>query len=109
MAIAFHKPYSPKKTMDIYDTLPTLRNDLQNDDRIWREIDGDSFDEMMNCVPPLRLNSLGFLSSEPYTHLQNGDAIYLSCIAANEKFWAAYLTLKDWKSVSIKSIPKLSQ
>jgi hypothetical protein len=85
--------------MDIYDVLPTLQNDLRNDDRQWREIDQESFTEMLECLPPLATNERGFLSSEPYTHI-NEEGVYLSCIKSNERFLAAYLTLKEFKKAN---------
>jgi len=63
--------------MSIYDALPTLQNDLRNDDRQWREIDQEGFTEMLECLPPLATNERGFLSSEPYTHINEELHLYL--------------------------------
>ena len=93
--------------MNIYNTFSILRSDLKNDARKWREIDEESFDEMLDSMPPLAMNSKGFITSEPHTHLSNGQPVYLSCIKSEKSFFAAYLTLNEFKKSSLRSIPSL--
>lgn len=99
------KPAQEEKP-DIYQLFDLLATDLDFNDRQWREINQASFDEMLDCLPPLAMSSLGFLSSEPYTHLDSGEAVYISCIESGSKFFAAYLTRREFKTASIAGIPK---
>ena len=99
------KPAQEEKP-DIYQLFDLLATDLDFNDRQWREINQASFNEMLDCLPPLAMSSLGFLSSEPYTHLDSGEAVYISCIESGSKFFAAYLTRREFKTASIAGIPK---
>ena len=40
----------------------------QNTPLEWAEVDADSYDEAMGCVPPIDLSSSGFLVGEPWDH-----------------------------------------
>jgi hypothetical protein len=99
------KPVQEQKP-DIYEKFKQFAIDLRRNDRQWREINAASYGEMLDCLPPLAMSSLGFLSSEPYTHLDSGEGVYISCIEAGSKFFAAYLTHKEFRSASIAGIPK---
>jgi len=91
---------------DIYQLFDQLASDLRSNDRQWREINQASYDEMLDCLPPLAMSSLGFLSSEPYTHLSSGEGVYTSCIKSGGKFYTAYLTRSEFKTASLAGIPK---
>jgi len=91
---------------DIYQLFDQLAADLRTNDRQWREINAASYKEMLECLPPLAMSSIGFLGSEPYTHLPTGEAVYISCIESGSKFFAAYLTRKEFKTTSPAGIPK---
>ena len=95
-----------EESADIYQLFDQFAADLRANDRQWREINSASYDEMLECLPPLAMSSLGFLSSEPYTHLDSGEAVYISCIESGSKFFAAYLTRREFKTASIAGIPK---
>ena len=91
---------------DIYKLFPTLDDDLHKNDRQWREINQESYWEMLDCLPPLAMRGIGFLSSEPLTDLPNGEEVYISCIEDGGQFFAAYLTQNEFKTASIAGIPK---
>ena len=100
------QPEIEEEKPDIYKLFPVLVADLRSNDRQWREINQASYDEMLDCLPPLAMNSLGFLSSEPYTHLSSGEGVYTACIESGGKFYTSYLTRNEFKTVSLAGIPK---
>lgn len=95
-----------EESADIYQLFDQFAADLRANDRQWREINSASYDEMLECLPPLAMSSLGFLSSEPYTYLPNGQAVYICCIESCGLFFSAYLTRKEFEAVSYSEIPK---
>ena len=95
-----------EESADIYQLFDQFAADLRANDRQWREINSASYDEMLECLPPLAMSSLGFLSSEPYTYLPNGQAVYICCIESGGLFFSAYLTRKEFEAVSYFEIPK---
>jgi hypothetical protein len=103
-----HTPAEPvqEQEPDIYEKFEQFAADLRANDRQWREINPESYGEMLDCLPPLAMSSLGFLSSEPYTHLSTGEGVYISCIKSGSKFFAAYLTRKEFKTATPAGIPK---
>lgn len=100
------QPVQEEQKPDIYKLFDQLAQDLRSNDRQWREINQASYDEMLDCLPPLAMSSLGFLSSEPYTHLPTGEAVYTACIESRGKFYTAYLTRNEFKTASLAGIPK---
>jgi hypothetical protein len=92
---------------DIYTKFDQFAIDLRANDRQWREVNAASYSEMLDVLPPLAMSSLGFLGSEPYTHLSTGEGVYISCIESGGQFFAAYLTRKEFRSATLAGIPKL--
>lgn len=100
------EPVQEDQEPDIYKLFPALAADLRANSRQWRKINQASYDEMLDCLPPLAMSSQGFLSSGPYTHLSSGEGVYTSCIKSGGKFFTAYLTRSEFKTVSLAGIPK---
>lgn len=98
--------------LSIFEIFPSLAADLEGNDRRWHEIDESSFDYMLDILPPLAVAGGGYITSEPYTHLPNGEGVYLACVPSKEshllriQFFAAYLTLKEFKSASLSGFPR---
>ena len=97
------------ENLSIFEVFSSLKVDLDNNDRKWREIDKASFDYMLDVLPPLVLTHGGYLSPEPYTHLGGVTGVYLACIPLRGRFFAAYLTLQEFKSLSLSGIPKYEE
>lgn len=70
----------------------------------WLEISEELYDEWLEVLMPLAMNSIGYLNPEPYTHLGTGEGIYTACILWNEKFWAKFMTKKEFDN--LKNMPK---
>lgn len=94
----------------IYEQFPILSQDLSEDNRVWREIDQESYDIMLEILPPKRMRGNGFVMSEAYDNLENGQNIYLVCYSMREKYFATYGTVSEFDDRLLhpsKDIPKL--
>jgi hypothetical protein len=47
-------------------------------------------------LPPLRQDGERFLNSEPYTHLNTGEGVYLACKMENNRFYKRRMTIKQY-------------
>lgn len=75
----------------------------ENQDK-WKEIDEHHYDWYLECLPPIAMNSNGFLNGEPYTHTSQGKGVYLACKCHNGKYYARLMTLTEYKSKIYKPI-----
>lgn len=75
----------------IYEQFPNLDKDLAADNRVWREIDEESYDIMLEILPPKRMRGNGFVVSEAKCHLDNDQAVYLVCYSMRDKYFATAL------------------
>ncbi len=78
------------------DTWTENLNVLKSDMSKAMEIDEDTFDHFLGCVPPIRQVSRAFACGEPYTHNNEGQAIYLCCFYNGSKYYAQYGTTKQF-------------
>ena len=97
--------------MNIYDKFEAMDKELPQDLRTWHEIDEESFDLMLNILPPKRMSNDGFVLCEAYTSLLNGENIYCVFFKWQNKYFVAYGTVREWDEKLIhpsKPMPKLS-
>lgn len=72
----------------------------------WRQIDEYHYDWFLGCVPPVMMTSNGFLCSEPYTHQDDGQAVYLGCRCHDGKFYAKLMTTREYHVKMRETIEK---
>ncbi|BDI20968.1 hypothetical protein ANSO36C_67700 (plasmid) [Nostoc cf. commune SO-36] len=75
---------------------PTVTEDFYKNDCQWREITEETYDWFLECVPPLRQNGSYFLNGEPYTHLRNGEGVYLGCKEESGRYYCRLMTVKQY-------------
>lgn len=61
------------------------------------EISEEVYFYFLECVPPRLRRKNGFLTGEPYTHNDDGDAVYMAFTTAQDKFF--YVGLKTIKEM----------
>lgn len=89
--------------MGIYDQVV---QDYKAGIKVLREMDQDDYHWFLECVPPARQNSTGYVSGEPYTHNAEGKAVYLCCLTLGNCFYAAALgTAAEWDRYQIQTLP----
>lgn len=59
---------------------------------IWRQTTQEQYDHYLNCVPPTKYASNGFLTGEPYTHNQEGQAVSLAFKKVRQGIFAQMMT-----------------
>ena len=83
--------------------------DFHSNSRQWRPISQEKFDYMLECLPPIRMGRGGFVNSEPWDSLPDGEDIYFVALQANGAYYATLGTLAEWDYGSLTSttdIPK---
>lgn len=66
----------------------------------WTLTTKNMFYEMLEVLPPVAMHSGAFLSSEPWTHNANGQAVYAAFRQLPGKvFQAKYMTANEFRSV----------
>lgn len=63
----------------------------------WTETNEDHFDEMLGCVPPIKLHGNAFLCGEPIRYNDNGERVYGAYIIVNHRSFESERTVKQWK------------
>ena len=74
-----------------------LRTDLFANARQWREIDYETYEWRIECVPPVMGGYGACLCGEPYCDSADGQAIYFAVIERGGKYYATYATRKEWR------------
>lgn len=64
----------------------------------WCEISEEAYDWYLGCVFPTKMSGNGFLCGEPFTHQDDGFAVYLGCREENGKYYAKMMTSKEYYS-----------
>jgi DNA-directed RNA polymerase subunit M/transcription elongation factor TFIIS len=82
-----------------------IANDYKAGDRKWRPITEDYAHHMLNVLPPARMSFGAFVCSEPYTHNEEGHAVYFCCRSSKGVNYAVMGTLKEWDSRSLLKLP----
>jgi hypothetical protein len=72
--------------------------DFSSNTRQWRPISPEKFNYMLECLPPIRMGRGGFVNSEPWDFLDNGEEIYFVALQANGGYYATLGTLAEWDS-----------
>ena len=83
--------------------------DFHSNSRQWRTISPEKFNYMLECLPPARRGRGGFVNSEPWDSLDDGEDIYFVALQANGAYYATLGTLAEWDYGSLTSttdIPK---
>ena len=83
--------------------------DFSSNTRQWRPISPEKFNYMLECLPPARMGRGGFVNSEPWDSLDNGEEIYFVALQANGGYYATLDTLAEWDSKDLTltdDIPK---
>jgi len=70
--------------------------EIQSDYSKIVEMTEKAYNFFLNGMPPLRFNSVSFLTSEPYTHNNEGEAVYLAAIKTKNKYFAQMSTRNDY-------------
>lgn len=64
----------------------------------WCEISEEAYNWYLGCVFPTKMSGNGFLCGEPYTHQDDGFAVYLGCREEGSKYYAKMMTAKEYHS-----------
>jgi hypothetical protein len=64
----------------------------------WCEINEEAYNWYLGCVFPTKMSSNGFLCGEPYTHQNDGFAVYLGCREEGTKYYAKMMTGREYHS-----------
>lgn len=91
------------------ETMDVILADFHSNTRQWRPISQEKFDYMLECLPPIRMGRGGFVNSEPWDSLDNGEEIYFVALKGNGVCCATLGTLTEWDSKALDlmyDIPK---
>lgn len=83
--------------------------DFHKNARVWRPISQEKFNYMLECLPPIRMGRGGFVNSEAWTFLRNGEEVYFVALKGNGQCYATVGTLTEWDSKALDlmyDIPK---
>jgi len=64
---------------------------------IWKEITEDRFDEMLGCVPPIRLEGCSFLNGEPLDCNRHGQNIYSAFTRVANRYFQSQCTTNGFE------------
>lgn len=91
------------------ESMDAMLIDFHSNARVWRPISQEKFNYMLECLPPARMGRGGFVNSEPWDSLDNGEEIYFVALQANGGYYATLGTLAEWDSKDLiltNDIPK---
>ena len=77
---------------------PVVVFDLKQFVPMWREVAAGQYKHYLGCVPPARYRTNGFLSGEPYTHIEEGRGVYMACKKVGERYFAKMMTVAQFDS-----------
>lgn len=95
-------------SIEVYKCLVT---DLLENRRLWRKIDGDYYEQMLNSLPPLRLKNDGFVGLEPIMGLPvTGQEVYFAAIHLGDgEYRSTLCTLAEWDCGSVRKFRDLEK
>ncbi len=79
------------------DIIWTAFNNYKTKNSQWLEIDEDYFDHLLNVLPPIFLDNNSFLSSEPFSHTEEGAAIYITAKKEGDSYYAKLATRIEYQ------------
>ncbi len=79
--------------------------------QLWTPTDDDMFYDQLGAVPPTYQSKIGFVSGEPWSHNDQGIALFACfvCIrkshaCSNDNYFAKYLTLEQFKTINLGDV-----
>ena len=72
------------------------RNREQLLENVWQEVTIEHYNEMLGCVPPLRMGGGAFLVGEPLASLDTGEVVYTACVQFGDRFFSRPEISEDW-------------
>ena len=69
-------------------------------ERHWQEIDEETYNWLLGCVPTISHKGPAFLNSEPYSATIDGTNIYMACTMIGDRFWFRLCTVAEFKTFS---------
>lgn len=71
-------------------------------DRPWREIDEETFEWLVQCVPPAAITRSAFVYGEPQVDDLDGNTYYMTCRNTfpddnGTRYWFRYSTIKEFR------------
>lgn len=64
----------------------------------WIETTDKMYEHMLGVVPPRAQLGEWFLVGEPYTHNDEGKAVYVGFKTVNERYYAKHLTVAQFRA-----------
>ncbi len=78
-----------------------LKADYHAGARVLRLVDEETYNWMLECVPPTRQDGYNYVNSEPYIHNNAGEAVYFCCLFHDGRKWAVYGTLREYDNAGL--------
>lgn len=75
--------------------------DFHANARVWRPISQEKFNYMLECLPPIRRGRGGFVNSEAWSSLCDGEEVYFVALKGNGQCYATLGTLAEWDSKAL--------
>lgn len=86
---------------------PIIEADWDVGNPQWREITPLAYRELRHATRPLHQNKTGFMQSEPYAVLRDGEVACVCCRTAEGYCFARIMPAGEWFQPHVLPLPKI--
>ena len=62
----------------------------------WLEISEEYYWHLLECVPPIFMDSNSFMNSEPYCHSDTWEGVYMCCCCKENRYYFKLMTKHEY-------------
>lgn len=74
------------------------KENWKNNHPEWLETDEDTFEELLECVPPRRQHKAAFMCGETFTYDSNNEPVFMACKREGGKYFGKLMTVREFNS-----------